>query len=105
MGRGVRMGRAHATQSGPTALPGPHSGNHGRACPLVYRVCLPTPAHCPWDAHSADTRASAQRPSPAHCPVTSLIPLSSCQDLCLCLYFRIHFPKQGKAADKSCPCR
>ena len=69
--------------------------------PSGVQVCLPTPAGCPWDAHSADTWASAQRPSPALCPVTSLIPLSSCQDLWLCLFFRIHFPKQGKAADKS----
>ena len=64
---GVRTGRApnHAVRLRRPALPPRRESRPGR--PLGYRVCPPTPDRCPWDAHSASTRASIQRPSQAHC--------------------------------------
>ena len=67
-----RAGAHHAVRPRRPAPPPRREPRPGR--PLGYRVCPPTPDRCPWDAHSAGTRASTQRPSWAHLPSRRCFP-------------------------------
>ena len=64
-----QAGAHHAVRPRRPAPPPRREPCPGR--PLGYRVCPPTPDRCPWDAHSASSRASSQRPSWAHLPSPS----------------------------------